>query len=119
MIGAKDSGGLNMNNNVANNFGNYLTGKIYDVRIYNYALNQSQIGAVAVTTPFFGGSKPAAPQIIPDASGFNGQAMVLTWPYGSLLWATNLTGPWTPSGLTPPYTNLLNQPQMFFKLSNP
>ena len=42
MIGAKDSGGSGpLNANGTANFGNYFTGDIYDVRVYNYALSQS------------------------------------------------------------------------------
>ncbi|MBW8865666.1 MAG: immunoglobulin domain-containing protein, partial [Verrucomicrobia bacterium] len=59
-IGARDNG--------TNTFGNYFTGEIYDVRVYNYALSSSEIlnwyGAVApsiagqpVSTAAFVGSK--------------------------------------------------------------
>ena len=38
--------------------------------------------------------------------------MILTWPLGRLLEATNLAGPWTPIGM-----NNMTGPQLFFKLS--
>jgi hypothetical protein len=104
MIGAKDSGG--------NSFGSYFTGKIYDVRVYNYPLTQVQLAAVVPgLTPSFTGN-----QII---SGANGGQLVLTWPFGTLLEATNVMGPWTTNNVTSPYTNDLSSPQEFFKLQNP
>ena len=59
---------------------------------------------------------------VPTFSGppvINGNKIVLSWTGGSLLQATNLTGPWTPvSGATSPYTNSLSSaPQVFFRLS--
>src|SRR5436190_10572339 len=41
-----------------------------------------------------------------------GVNMILTWPLGRLLEATNLAGPWTPIGM-----NNMTGPQLFFKLS--
>ena len=107
MIGGRDNG-------TGFALGNYFTGKIYDVRVYNYALSQSQIGAVVPgLTPSF-----TSRQFIPGAGG--GQ-LVLSWPFGTLLQATNVAGPWTPTGATSPYTNIINVtvPDLFFKLSNP
>jgi hypothetical protein len=43
-IGAKDSPS-------GNNFGNYFTGEIFDVRVYNYALAQTQIVAILGNIP--------------------------------------------------------------------
>ncbi|HEX5398529.1 MAG TPA: LamG-like jellyroll fold domain-containing protein, partial [Verrucomicrobiae bacterium] len=104
MIGAKDSGG--------NTYGSQFTGRIYDVRVYNYPLTQSELAAVVPgLTPSF-----TAKQIISGASG--GQ-LVLTWPFGTLLEATNVAGPWTTNNVTSPYTNDLTLPQEFFKLQNP
>ena len=61
---------------------------------------------------------------VPSFSGppvLNGNKFVLSWSGGSLLQATNVTGPWTPvTGATSPYTNIiLAAPRMFFRLSNP
>ena len=69
------------------------------------------INAVVVRTALTLGA-----QVIP---GSNGGKLVLTWPVGTLLQATNLTGPWVHSGVTSPYTNSLKAPQLFFRLSNP
>jgi len=75
MIGARDNGG--------NNYGNQFTGNIYDVRVYNYALSQAQLGAVVPgLTPSLSGQ---------TISGANGK-LVLTWPFGTLLEATNGPG---------------------------
>ncbi|HXR06955.1 MAG TPA: LamG-like jellyroll fold domain-containing protein, partial [Candidatus Acidoferrum sp.] len=104
MIGARDSGG--------NSFGNYFTGEIYGVRIYDTALSAAQVNYFLVTPPAFVG----LPAI---TTGPNGRQLVLSWNAGTLLQATNLTGPWTPSGATPPYTNNLTGRQMFFRLSSP
>jgi len=109
MIGGRDGGG--------NVFGNYFTGEIYDVRIYDTELSPAHVNyiipssvPVIVTTPVFG------PPI------FGGGQLVLTFTNGTLLQATNLSGPWTPvGGATSPYTNNIttNGPRMFFRLSNP
>lgn len=105
MIGGKDSGG--------NSFGNYFTGEIYGVGIYNTALSDVQVSSLMVSqTPVFNG-----PAIV--STGPNGKQMVLSWNTGTLLQATNLTGPWVPSGATSPYTNTLQGSVLFFKLSNP
>jgi hypothetical protein len=109
MIAARDAGG--------NSFGNQYTGRIYDVRVYNYALSQSQIEAAVPglsssgLTPLF-----TSKQVTQGASG--GQ-LVLAWPFGTLLEATNVAGPWTTNNVTPPYTNDMSMPQEFFKLQNP
>jgi hypothetical protein len=103
MIGARDNGG--------NSFGNYFTGNIYDVRVYNYPLSQAQLGAVVP------GLTPSLnKQVI---SGANGGQLVLTWPFGTLLESTNVAGPWTPIEGTTPYTNNMTKPADFFKVSNP
>jgi hypothetical protein len=103
MIGGKDNGG--------DVFGNYYTGKIFDVRIYNTPLTTNQINSLLV-------APPAAVVFSAPPAVINGK-LVLQWSTGSLEQATNLTGPWVPSGATSPYTNNLAIPQLFFRLSNP
>jgi hypothetical protein len=59
---------------------------------------------------------PAPPTLAWQLAGSN---LVLTWPTGTLLQATNLAGPWTPvAGAVSPYTNVMpaSQPQMFLRL---
>jgi len=122
------SGTLNMATNFpvcigaeyGNNYSTYdryapgaiFTGEIYGVRIYDTALSAAQVNYFLVTPPAFVG----LPAI---TTGPNGRQLVLSWNAGTLLQATNLTGPWTPSGATPPYTNNLTGRQMFFRLSSP
>ena len=78
------------------------------------ALSQAQLGTtVPGLTPSF-----TSRLFTPGAGG--GQ-LVLSWPFGTLLQATNVAGPWTPSAATSPYTNIISitVPDLFFKLSNP
>jgi hypothetical protein len=103
VIGARDSGG--------NNFGAFFTGEIYGVQIYDAALTEAQ-----VNYPLLPPAGPAfsSPPVL------NGNNLVITWTGGSLLQATNLTGPWTPTGATSPFTNnVTTYPQMFYRVSNP
>jgi hypothetical protein len=46
----------------------------------------------------------------------SGGNLVLSWPQGVLLQATNITGPWAANNATSPYTNQPNNPQMFFRV---
>ena len=74
------------------------------------------INAVVVRT------LPVAPTMsssfIPGSGGNPGQ-FALTWSGGTLLQATNLTGPWVASGLTSPCTTSTTNKQMFYRVSNP
>jgi Concanavalin A-like lectin/glucanases superfamily/Immunoglobulin domain len=105
-IGGRDGGG--------NAFGNYFTGKIYDTRIYKVALTEAQVNSLAWQL-----ATPTTPVLLPG--GLYGNKFVLTWSSGTLLSATNVTGPYLPvAGATSPYTNdVTTAPQMFFRLSNP
>jgi hypothetical protein len=98
MIGGKDSGG--------DVFGNFENFEIYDVRIYNDVLTQSAVRNAS-------GLKPSLNM---NLSGAN---TVLNWSWGTLLGATNLTGPWLPVSTTTPYTNSMTDRQHFFRVSNP
>ena len=101
-IGAKDSGG--------NNFGSYFTGEIYGVRIYDAAFTEAQVNYLLL---------PAAPPAFSRPPVLNGNNLVITWTGGSLLQATNIAGPWTPTGATSPFTNnVTTYPQMFYRVSN-
>jgi hypothetical protein len=46
----------------------------------------------------------------------SGGNIILTWPQGVLLQATNLGGPWSTNNATSPYTNIPSSPQMFFRV---
>lgn len=100
MIGARDNGGI----------GSYFNGNLYDVRIYDYALTQSAVAIIGKSKPVFSG-----PPVI------SGNSLSLAWPFGTLLQATNLTGPWTTNSSVSPATITIDPaaPQLFFKLSNP
>jgi hypothetical protein len=98
----------------ASTFGNYFAGRIYNARIYNVALTEAQINSLSYQQLTL-----AVPGPLPMPVR-NGNQLVLTWPSGTLLQATNIMGPWTPTGATSPYTNnITTAPRMFFRLSNP
>jgi len=109
-IGAKDGA-------AGNGFGNYYNGEIYGVRIYNVALTPDQVNSfltwAAPGVPSFSGGAAAA------STGPAGSQLVLTWNSGFLFEAPTVTGPWTPTGATSPYTNITTNAQMFFRLVNP
>jgi len=96
-------GGRQNNNGT---FGNYFTGNLYEVRIYNYALTQEQVINV-------GGVPPPL-----DSEVVGGQ-LVLTWPIGTLLQATNVLGPWTTNSTVSPAKIDMTLPQQFFSVKNP
>jgi hypothetical protein len=96
-IGAQDTGGA---------YDGFYTGEIYDVRIYNYPLVQSAVRNVAGFKPTLSVTK----------SGANA---VLSWSWGTLLGATNVTGPWTPVSTVSSYTTSMTDPRHFFRVSNP
>lgn len=105
-LGARDAGG--------NAFGNYYGGELYGVRIYNTILNQAQVNSLLLATNL---SVIRPVLAMPVRSG---NQLVFTWSNGTLQLATNLLGPWTPSGATSPYTNVLStNAQMYFRLSIP
>ena len=104
-LGGRDQGG--------NAFGNYFTGEIYGVRVYNTELSRWQI-------------TPPSPLPLPPPGPIpgpfrNGNQIILIWPVGTLQQATNPSGPWTPTGATSPYTNDIttNAPRMFYRVSVP
>jgi hypothetical protein len=110
-IGAEDNDGT---------FKNFPTGfEIYNVCIYNAALSQANI--VYLYEQVVPSVAPVPPA--PPFSGrpvLNGSQFVLKWATGTLLQATNVAGPWTPTlGATSPYTNTITGvPRMFFTLTN-
>jgi hypothetical protein len=96
-----------------NNFTAYFSGEIYDVRIYTAALTQNQIGTMTMVAP------PVSTTVTPGTGGNPGQ-LVVTWPFGSLLEATNVAGPWiTNATAASPYTINMTNSAEFFKVQNP
>jgi hypothetical protein len=101
-LGARDSGTAGVPEA-------YFVGALYDVRIYNYAATQSEIGTI--------GRVPPVPLTGLRTSG---NQLVLTWPYGTLVEATNIVGaPWTTVTTVSPYTNDLTGDRKFFRVRNP
>ena len=56
---------------------------------------------------------PPATMSVQASSG----SLILDWPFGALQSATNVTGPWNDVfAASPPYTNIPNEPQEFFRV---
>ena len=98
-IGARESGTAGVEEA-------FYTGAMYDVRVYNYALSQSEVASTGRVVP---------PLTFQKA----GDQLVLTWPFGNLVSATNILGPWTLTSTTSPYTNNTTAPQQYFRAANP
>jgi hypothetical protein len=118
MIGAKDSGG--------DAFGNYFTGEIYGVQIFDAELTTNQIGDLMTQEPPLAPSVPVFNltnnvQVIPGAGGSKvGGEFVISWSTGSLWESTNLATSWIHlTNATSPYTNIIGGANEYFKLSNP
>ena len=117
VIGAKDS-----YSTTPPAYGNYFTGKIYDVRVYNYALTPSEVVTAEnsdYVTPVLVTSEITLSTNSTAGKGYYGGKFVLTfnakWLYGS----TSIDGPWTVVATSSPYTNIMTNQQMFFRLDNP
>jgi Concanavalin A-like lectin/glucanases superfamily len=102
MLGGRDNGG--------NNFGNFFTGSLYDVRIYNYPLTEQEVISVGHVALTF------TSEIVPGGAG---SQLVITWSLGTLLQATNVLGPWTTNSTVSPATIDMTAPQMFFRTQYP
>ena len=84
-----------------------LMGYLADVRVYNYPLSPSE-----VQTLF-------NPSYVPSVTlgfGFSGGSLTLNWPNGTLLQATNLTGPWVTNNAPSPLTVTPTGPRMFYRV---
>jgi hypothetical protein len=90
----------------AGSAGQTLTVTEYDVLDYN----GGNVGITAATL--------ARPEPINVVISRSGSSVQLTWPYGTLLQATNLTGPWAVNrNASPPsYTITPTGPQMFYRV---
>jgi hypothetical protein len=104
-------------------YGNYFTGKIYDVRVYDYALTMPEVAAKIGTdygTPVLLNSNIAVTTNSTAGKGYYGGKFVLTFSAKTLLESTNINGPWSVvAGATSPYTNIMTNSQLFFQLENP
>jgi Concanavalin A-like lectin/glucanases superfamily/Bacterial Ig domain len=89
--------------------GTVFHGEMDEVAVFNYTLSPAQI-ATLYTTALAGSPVTLSCQI----SGTN---LVLSWPHGTLLQATNIAGPWTTNNAaTSPYTLVPDEPQMFYRI---
>ena len=84
--------------------GQTLTVTVYDVQDY-------MGGNVAISAATLGSPMP-----VNLTYSRSGSSMELTWPYGTLLQATNVNGPWTVNGNASPYNVTPTGPQMFYRV---
>jgi hypothetical protein len=85
-------------------------GMIDELMIFNRALSPSEVNALYLGVP---GNVTLS--ILPS-----GNNVVVTWSSGTLLEATNITGPWsTNSTATSPYTAPLDSTQKFYRVQIP
>ncbi len=82
-----------------------------------YSVNLTAFGpggtnALTRTNYILAASPPSVTLTIARA----GSNIVLGWPQGTLLEATNITGPWTTNNATSPYTNVPTGAKRFFRV---
>jgi hypothetical protein len=82
-----------------------FNGKIDEVAVFNRALSQSEVLQMAGVPSL--SIQPAGSQVR------------LTWPFGTLLEATNVTGPWTTNLNASPYLVTPTGPQKFYRVQAP
>jgi hypothetical protein len=90
-----------------NGWADPFSGFVDEVAIYDYALSSSQVLA-----HYKAGT--VAPNLSINRSGGN---VIVTWPYGPLYQADNVTGPWSAVSGNPssPYTNNPTGPRKFYR----
>jgi hypothetical protein len=84
-----------------------LMGYLADVRVYNYALSPTQ-----VQTLF----NPAYVPSVTLGLQYTNGSLTLNWPNGTLLQATNLTGPWITNSAPSPLTVTPTGARMFYRV---
>jgi hypothetical protein len=84
-------------------------GRIDEVAVFNYAFTPAQVLNLYNAA---GGAAPAVTLTIQQI----GANVVLNWPQGTLLQATNVNGPWTTNTATSPYTNTPTGLSKFFRV---
>jgi len=99
-----------------NNGTRTFPGNISSVSVFTTALSSNQIVTLAdvgfgITPPPPSVTLKITPSTSPRGS------VTLSWSQGTLLQATNVTGPWTTNASTSPYTTAATNAQMFFKVS--
>jgi hypothetical protein len=95
------------------NGGRTMPGFTSAVSVFDYALTSNQL--VGLYNAALGKAAPPTGVTITIGKGTGGN-VVLAWPAGSLVEATNIAGPWTTnSTATSPYTVAPSGTQMFFE----
>jgi hypothetical protein len=85
-------------------------GVIDEVAVFNYAFTPSQV--FNLYTSAFGNPPPSVSLTIQKV----GSNVVLTWPQGTLLEATNVTGLWKTNTAISPYTNTPGGNMKYYKV---
>jgi hypothetical protein len=90
-----------------NGWADPFAGQVDEVAIYDHALSAAQVAA-----HFNAGT--AQPRLGITRSGNN---VIITWPYGPLYQADNVTGPWTPVAGNPasPFTTSAGATKKFYR----
>ncbi len=89
--------------------GSVFNGEIDEVAVFNYTLSPAQIGAL-YSMAVLGSPISLSCQTI-------GANLMLSWPHGTLLQATNLNGAWTPvAGAAPPSFTVTPAGQLFYRV---
>jgi hypothetical protein len=94
-----------------NSLNRTLNGKMDEVAIFNYAFTPQQV------TNLYNAALGVAPSVTLTIEKV-GANVRLTWPQGSLLEATNVTGPWTTNSATSPYTTAPTGSKKFYRVVN-
>jgi Concanavalin A-like lectin/glucanases superfamily len=97
----------------AHTFDDYrvFPGDIDEVAVFAHSLSEIQLKNLF--------SKAlGAPPIVTLTNSWNGSQLTLSWPQGTLLEATNLTGPWTTNPAVSPYTVTPTGARKFYRVSN-
>jgi hypothetical protein len=89
--------------------GRTFDGKIDEVAVFNYALTPQQV------LDLYNASLSVGVSLSIQKLGGN---VVLTWPKGKLLEATNLSGPWITNNAASPYTNVPTGLRKFYRVGN-
>jgi hypothetical protein len=84
-----------------------LMGYLADVRLYNYPLSPTQVQILY---------NPSFVPAVTLGLQFTNGSLTLSWPTGTLLQATNLTGPWTTNNAPSPFTVTPAGPGMFYRV---
>ncbi len=86
-------------------------GRISNIAVYLSALSSSQVTGL-YDAALQQNVSPVLINIVPTGNG----GVTLSWPVGSLLQSTNVTGPWTTNSALSPYTTPATNSRMFFRI---